>query len=125
MSQFTEPLNIDLLDENKWQLQKSFEYHVGCYPSKEIIIVPRGFITDFASIPRIFWNILPPTGKYGKAAIIHDWCYSSAIYTRKKSDKIFLEGMKVLNVKKWKYTIMYYTVRYFGFVAWKNHRKED
>lgn len=126
MSNFTTPLNIDLIDANKWKLQKSFEYHVGCYPNnKEIIIVPAGFITDFASIPRIFWSILPPTGRYGKAAIIHDWCYQYGFYNRQRSDEIFLEGMKVLKVKQWKYKIIYYSVRLFGGIVWKSYRGEN
>ena len=124
MSKFTTPLNIDLLDQNKWKLQKSFEYHVGCYPSKEIIVVPAGFITDFASVPRIFWNIFPPAGRYGKAAIIHDWCYQTAFQNRRRSDEIFLEGMKVLKVKKWKYKIIYYSVRLFGGIVWKSYRRK-
>ena len=122
MSQFTTPLEVKLIDNGLWQLSKSFEYHVGKYPSKEVVIVPSGFKTDFASIPRIFWNILPPAGKYGKAAVIHDWCYWSACYNRKQSDKIFLEGMKVLKVNRWKRRIMYYVVRWFADFAWKQHR---
>lgn len=39
------------------------------------IVVPEGFITDFASIPRFLWSIYPPTGRYQEAAVIHDWLY--------------------------------------------------
>ncbi len=124
MSQFTKPLQVDLIGVNKWQLLESFEYHVGSYPSKNIIRAPLGFVTDFASIPRLFWNILPPQGMYGKAAVIHDWCYWSACFDRKKSDKIFLEGMKALKVKRWRYALMYSVVRCFAFGAWNMHRKE-
>ncbi|EBE6564301.1 DUF1353 domain-containing protein, partial [Salmonella enterica] len=65
-------------------------------------------------IPRIFWTILPPDGKYAKAAIIHDWMYDNALRTKKEADLIFLDGMTVLGVPKWKRIIMYYAVRLFG-----------
>ncbi|EOI6844551.1 DUF1353 domain-containing protein, partial [Salmonella enterica] len=79
-----------------------------------VIEVPAGFVTDLASVPRIFWTILPPDGKYAKAAIIHDWMYDNALRTKKEADLIFLDGMTVLGVPKWKRIIMYYAVRLFG-----------
>ncbi|EDF4587438.1 DUF1353 domain-containing protein, partial [Salmonella enterica] len=63
---------------------------------------------------RIFWTLLPPDGKYAKAAIIHDWMYDNALRTKKEADLIFLDGMTVLGVPKWKRIIMYYAVRLFG-----------
>src|SRR5262249_35732270 len=39
------------------------------------IMVPRGFVTDFASVPRLFWSLLPPIGRYGYAALFHDYVY--------------------------------------------------
>ncbi|EGK0744441.1 DUF1353 domain-containing protein, partial [Salmonella enterica] len=62
----------------------------------------------------IFWTLLPPDGKYAKAAIIHDWMYDNALRTKKEADLIFLDGMTVLGVPKWKRIIMYYAVRLFG-----------
>ncbi|EJR6247694.1 DUF1353 domain-containing protein, partial [Salmonella enterica] len=67
-----------------------------------------------ATIPRIFWTILPPDGKYAKAAIIHDWMYDNALRTKKEADKIFLDGMTVLGVPRLKRKIMYWAVRWFG-----------
>ena len=64
MSQFTTELIIKPIDGKYWELLEGFEYHVGTYPSIEIITVPPGFITDFASVPRIFWPIIAPRGKH-------------------------------------------------------------
>jgi len=125
LSQFTTPLVMDKIGEKEWILLKTFEYHVGCYPSTEIIIVPEGFHTDLASIPKIFWPILPPDGPYGKAALVHDYCYRFACYNRKRSDEIFLEGMEVLKVEEWKQTTMFHSVRLFGWHAWNKRRKEQ
>lgn len=38
----------------------------------EVIHIPSDFVTDLASVPRIFWAILPPTGVYERAAVLHD-----------------------------------------------------
>ncbi|EAQ9999427.1 DUF1353 domain-containing protein, partial [Salmonella enterica] len=53
-------------------------------------------------------------GKYAKAAIIHDWMYDNALRTKKEADRIFLDGMAVLGVPKWKRLVMYQAVRLFG-----------
>lgn len=39
----------------------------------ETFTIPTGFPTDLASVPRIFWGLIPPTGVYEKAAVLHDW----------------------------------------------------
>lgn len=71
-------------------------------------------IADLASVPRIFWTLLPPDGKYAKAAIIHDYLYDNALRTKKEADLIFLDRMTVLGVPKWKRIVMYLAVRWFG-----------
>jgi len=120
MSTFTTPLIVSPLDNGRdWKLIGAFGYHIGTLESSEIISVPAGFITDFASIPRFLWSIFPPWGRYGKAAVIHDYCYRKGLFTRKRSDKIFYEAMKVLKVPYWKRCAMYRAVRLFGSRAYK------
>jgi hypothetical protein len=53
----------------------------------DVIRVPRGFHTDFASTPRIFQNLFPPTGAWTKAAVVHDWlCVGLNNYRRDMKD---------------------------------------
>lgn len=132
MSQFTSPLVVEFIDGKYWQVLESFEYHVGAEDSDEIIRVPVGFLTDFASIPKFAWSLIGhPTGEYGKAAVIHDWLYSENAgeqggdwwpRTRKRCDQIFLEGMAVLGVAWWKRTLMYSAVRVAGSSGWGLNR---
>ena len=114
MSKFTTPLLLELLPHERFRLAEGFEYHVGSYPSDEVIHVEKGFVTDLASIPRIFWPILPPHGLYGKAAVLHDWCYRHHYRTKDFADRLFLEAMTVLGVPLWKRRIMYLAVKLFG-----------
>lgn len=125
MSSFTTPLKLEYIDGRDWKVTEEFIYRIGSDTSEEAVKVPAGEITDFASIPRVFWRILPPTGEYGKAAVIHDYLYKHAVGTRKWCDDIFLEAMGVLKVSAWKRYAIYNAVRSFGWAAWNNHRKND
>jgi len=123
MSEFTEILLVSpLADGETWVIRERFSYHVGAEESKEVINVPIGFQTDFASVPWLLTLIVPRWGKYGKAAVVHDFVYSqedsSLPYDRRRADRIFLEGMAVLGVARWRRTLMYWAVRAFGWRAW-------
>ena len=120
MSTFTSPLIVSPMpDGRKWKLYKSFKYHVGSKYSRNVITVPKGFVTDFASVPWGLWNLFPTWGKYGKASVLHDYCYQSKCVSRAKSDLIFKEAMGVLRVPRWRIFSMYWFVRIFGWLAWK------
>ena len=50
----------------------------------------------------MLWNILPPTGPYGKAAVLHDWLYRTAgKATRAQADRVLREAMEALGVGWW------------------------
>ena len=123
MSRFTEALIVSpLSDGNTWVVLKSFGYDVGEEGSGDTVEVEKGFVTDFASIPRLFWILLPRWGKYGNAAVIHDWLYWSQDRTRAGADQIMFEAMDVLSVPAWQKYLIYGFVRVFGFISWhRNH----
>lgn len=119
MSSFTSTLIVTPMpDGRKWKLWKEFSYHIGSEYSADYVHVPAGFVTDFASVPFVFWAILPRWGRYGKAAILHDWLYHYHIRTRKEADCIFYEAMLVNGTKKWKAKVMYWAVRIAGWLSW-------
>lgn len=83
--------------------------------------VPVGFVTDFASIPRVFWPIVGPYGRHTRAAILHDWLYQSKIVSRSEADAIFRRAMKELGVEDWKRWGMWLALRTFGWWAWNGY----
>ena len=123
-SSFTTPLVVKKIKGGLWEVAVGFKYFIGAENSDEWVFVPTGFQTDFASVPRLFWSILPPDGTYSQSAVLHDFLYNQQIYTRKKSDQIFLESMGVLEVSWWKRKIIYRAVRTFGWLAWKKKNAE-
>jgi hypothetical protein len=124
MSRFTDILVVSpLADGRTWVTRKEFGYDVGKEGSGDSVEVEIGFMTDFASIPRPLWAFLPRWGKYGNAAVIHDWLYWEHKRTRKESDMIFREAMEVLKVPKWKILLMYYALRLGGGLAWSGNER--
>ena len=94
------------------------------YRTKEYIIkVPKGFVTDYASIPKLLRGIVLPYGKHSGASVVHDWLYSSNCnldISREKADKIFLEILKEEKVSFLLRALMYFTVRKFGKSRFRN-----
>lgn len=126
MSSFTTPLDLRANDDGRtFTLLTEFDYEIGDLGSGRTIRVPVGFVTDFASIPRVFWNILPPWGKYGKAAVLHDWNYKKQEFSRAFCDDILDESMAALGVGWLTRHVIWLGVRMGGWVAWNQHKKEN
>lgn len=102
-----------LLGCDYWRVEKPFRFYLESKFSDRWVDIPLGFLTDGASIPRVLWNIIPPWGIYGQAAVVHDrLCETLEItevvdgiqqqtkITRKECDAVLVEAMRVLNVPK-------------------------
>lgn len=85
----------------------------------ETFTVPIGFVTDFASIPRILWSLVPPYGRYTKAAVLHDHFYVTQSITRRDADGLFRRTMKELGVSRLLSRVMWLAVRIGGGFVWK------
>lgn len=78
-------------------------------------VVPKGFITDFASIPRAFWPLFNPIDpQYVAGALAHDFLYSSEIYTKQIDDLVFKSALEFNRVEQWRVWCMYNAVNWFG-----------
>ena len=61
------------LGNRLWVLTQPFIFSV----DDEVFVVPRGFVTDGASVPRVMYPICSPvSGPFGQGAIAHDFYYS-------------------------------------------------
>jgi len=119
---FKDPLIGHYINSRQFLLTDAFQYYteIGSPPTElNYIHVEFGFLTDFASIPRLFWIWIPPNGLYGKAAVIHDYLYKNHYFERAQADLIFLEAMKILGVPEKKRKTMYRAVRMFGWFAFR------
>lgn len=100
---FLTELETRVVSENKFELTKPLKYNSAL--SLLPIIVPQGFITNFASF------ILVKFGE--KSSTLHDYMYDAKLFDRAKCDKIFLEALKTEGVgfaRRW--------ACYLGVRAW-------
>lgn len=119
MNNFTKVLLVSPLDDGKtWALMRDFGFSTGNKYSTDVINVPTGFLIDFASVPFFVQWWIPKWGKYGNAAIIHDWLYWNQQLPRKESDHVLLEAMEVMEVDLFRKTSIFWAVRLFGWWAW-------
>lgn len=93
------------------------ELHYQLPDSKDIICVPVGFKTDFASIPQGMRWLVTGQDDTRKPSVVHDYLYQRKIGTRDWADKVFLWGMRDCGVSAWKRYLCYAAVRAFGWLA--------
>jgi len=100
-------------------LTAPLKYQIG--HSAFTITVPAGFVTDFASTPRAIWAIIPPTGRYQLAAVVHDFLYWDQGCTRQQADDLLRAAMAESQVKPFERDIIYKAVQRFGASAWNGN----
>lgn len=94
------------LGKDYWRVLNDFSFIVE--ELEGYVYIPRGYLSDGASVPRIFWNVIPPWGRYGQAVIVHDYLCENLMMegyggvkvevTRKQADDILDTAMKELAV---------------------------
>jgi hypothetical protein len=85
--------------------------------------VPVGFVTDLASIPRAFWTLLPPQGRYAYGAIVHDYLYWTQARPRDEADQILKTAMEDMKVDPVTIATIYTAVRAAGQSAWDSNER--
>lgn len=128
-SSFTQPLKTQYVGGGYRRLVEGFEFRIGSPTSSNIRKYPKGFITDYASVPWAARWLIPKDGDTNQAATGHDFEYfmnkllkflkynihpgdyivleRDRLYlkdfkplSRKECDDLFLEMMEVLDSDK-------------------------
>ena len=115
---YTAPLECEYhTDKEQWMITKSF-----CFvrPNADIIQVPVGVLTDFASTGNI--PGFPQDDVYDQAAVVHDFLYQGEFLPRPIMDQIFREALEAIKeVPRWKIPVMWAAVRLFGGFTYGKH----
>jgi hypothetical protein len=79
--------------------------------------IPAGFTTDGATVPRIFWVIIPPYRKIYPAALVHDFRYHFRNHPQGRSgaDKELMHNCKDLGLSHNRHLIVWLAVMLFGW----------
>jgi hypothetical protein len=89
------------------------------------IVVPKGFVTDFASIPQPLWSLgLTPHGQYSRAAVVHDYLYWSQGCSREQADRLLVIAMKESKVPGLDEFLVYQGVDIGGAGPWNANAVE-
>lgn len=132
MSSFLSPLRLERIEDTSHNRRGTWRVlDPLIFSSTEILngiylTVPRGFITDLASVPRIplVWYLVGGIGH--AAAVIHDWLYSTQMFDRKTADLIFREALYAIpGVRAWQAELMYAGVRIGGARTWALHNQKQ
>ena len=97
-------------DGRRWELVQPFTY-IG---ARDSFVVPAGFTTDFASVPRVFVWLLPSYGRWTQAAILHDYLWDLARrgkFRKHDADGIFNRALRELGVPYLRRWVMWAAVR--------------
>ena len=113
------PALIPFADGEYWVLGSELEFTIR--ETGQRIIVPRGFVTDFASVPRVFWTFFPKHGEYTRAAIVHDYLYWQQQCSRGQADELFDIVMEDSDVDTTSRYSIYAAVRVWGGTAWEDN----
>jgi len=117
-SRFLSKLRTEKIDKNKWQLTDELMYFSESV--WKLIKVPAGFITDLASVPRLPLAYMLAGGKAQEPAVVHDYLYSTKMFTRDVCDDIFYEAILASKQHGWfTANIMWAGVRLGGWAAWR------
>ena len=114
MSHFKTRLVLEVVDEG-WQLTQPFIYHSELL--NRDIELPTGYVTDLASVPRLFRFIVPvANAKNRRAAVVHDYLCTNPeglVKDQKQADQVFREALGVVGVGRFRSAALYYPVRTF------------
>lgn len=122
-SQFKTHLEGVYLDDGHYVLSEELVYFSELL-NKEII-VPKGFKTDFASVPRVpiaYWLF---GGRAHHESVIHDYLYRTIphICSRKQADQVFKEAMIIRKKGIFVRNSMWLGVRLGGWSSWRKDVK--
>ena len=121
-----------LTGTRRWEIVEDFYFFL----NGEEYVIEKGFEFDGASVPKFLAMWLSPVGVLLMGGLVHDYGYKYAelvkskdnetvAKTQKEMDILFRDisieqnGFKVLNY------LAYWSLRLFGCLAWKRHRKND
>jgi len=119
----------------RWRVVEDWHYQL---KSGLVAVIPAGFVFDAASIPRVFWWFLSPTGLLLVPSLIHDHAYRYGFIwilgkhdympfgircMRGEWDRLFREMSDDVNGVHLAGWIAWVGVRLGGWMAWGKCRK--
>ena len=106
-------LKYKFVDNDNISLLKRF-YYVA-FDGREII-VPKHFVSDGISVPKLFHFLIKRFGPALTAGVVHDYLYWNKAYPRKYCDLVFYKCLLECNVDAVVAKAAYLAVRSCGWI---------
>jgi len=117
-------IQVDVLPDDTVRLREDVTFSVVDLCGVRLDIdVPKGFVCDGASIPRIFWSLVghPLSGGPLRAAVIHDHLcvQASTRAERRFADTVFYWVLEQCCVPYWRRLALFLAVRAYATFVWR------
>ncbi len=119
----------------QWEITE--DYYLYIPKLKKSLFIPKGFIFDGASVPRLLWPIMNPTGILLIGGLFHDFGYryncfledTGTIIHKDMGRDFFDEQFRDINIYindiHSMNTIAWGVLKVFGTYTWEKRRNED
>lgn len=106
-----------------------FVFHVKCkkHNVDDVVVMPAGFVFDWASIPRFAWLLYPPNySEARRGAAAHDLIYALLYpyYSKEFADDLLTAFMRLDRASKMSQWLFYWSVHYIGRGGWYFNQKQ-
>jgi hypothetical protein len=110
-------LTVRRVSDELWEVVEPLVYR----GRRDAFVVPAGFRTDFASVPRVAVWLIPRFGRYTPAAVLHDWLVTEGIAGRavssRDADGLFRRVLRELGVPPVRRWLMWTGARWGALVT--------
>lgn len=113
-----QPSLVSVPPKNKFELNRDYELTIDGH----LIVVPKGFQYDGASIPSVAWQLTnsPFHPDVMLPSLIHDWLFYNHQTDQETADEIFYKLLRKNGVNYLKSNTMWAAVRTAGQLFWEN-----
>jgi len=110
-------LTVRRASDQLWEVVEPLVYR----GRSDTFVIPAGFRTDFASVPRVVVWLIPRFGRYTVAAVLHDWLVTEGLATRavssRDADGLFRRVLREEGVPPLRRWLMWTGVRWGALVT--------
>lgn len=113
---------------NEWVILEPYIYWSAVL--QQVLVIPRWFRTDLASIPAAFRWLISVNERHRLASLPHDLIYTmhccgERTPSRYEADAVLLEFCQLMGVTRWKSLAIFHAVRVGGWVTWRKRKRSQ
>lgn len=126
---FRSPAILEVSTPGRWIVRAPLVWAICDHPDNArgccAIIVPPGFVTDLASVPRFLRDrkAFDVNGASRRPAILHDWLYATGMFGKEIADDTFRQALRAEGVGAVNAWAFYQAVHWFGGAPYREHAR--